>query len=210
MNHTPIGRVSLMAGIVATVCWLMSVASVHGQGFTLQIYENGSGTFNRGNHLGFLQNNPGPGSFPNALTYTLPAGLVVGDLLLHEPFSVESDLVRWNPNDTLVFYSDIPTEPGEGPDMADIGLPGGAWPNGISRMETGLVLNPVPIMVPYSENGINGYIYTPVAGQPGWDPNNVGNPPTYIIVSDVPEPSTIVLVGMSVISLLVVRRRQRA
>jgi hypothetical protein len=161
-------------------------------------------------HPGTLQNDPGPGGLPLALTYTTPAGLVVGDLLLHEPGGAESDLIRWNNNATLVFYSDIPIEPGEIPNDADIGLPGQFYPgNGVSVTETGLVLNPVPMMVPYSENGMNGYIYVPTVGQPGYNAGNPGNPATYIIISDIPEPSTVMLVGLSLAGLLSVIRRRK-
>ena len=205
MKHVRINWLSLTAILAAAVCWLLMVPTA--LGFVLQIDENGNGLLNGGNHPGFLQNDPGPGGLPNALTYTTPAGLVVGDLLLHEPGGAESDLIRWNNNATLVFYSDT-TEGETLPDLADIGLPGLAYPNGISLFETGLVLNP-PAMVLYAENGTNGYIYVPLVGQPGYDPSNPGNQPTYIIISDVPEPGTVALVGLSLAGLLAVIRRKK-
>jgi hypothetical protein len=207
MKHVRINRLSLTAFLATVVCLLLLIPCGSVQGFTLQVTENPLSTTNQLNgayHPGFLQNDPGPGGLPNALTYTTPGGLVVGDLLLHEPGTGESDLVRWNNNATLVFYSDI----GDG-DSADIGLPGASWPNAISLIETGLVLEPFPMMVPYSENGMNGYIYVPLPGQPGYDMNNPGNQPTYIIISDVPEPSTVVLVGLSLAGLLSVIRRRK-
>jgi hypothetical protein len=198
--------------ILATImCLLLLIPGAYGQGFTLQVTEDRLDPLDQLNgiyHPGTLMNDPGPGGLLLALTYTTPAGLVVGDLLLHEPGTGESDLIRWNNNATLVFYSDIPTEPGEIPNDGDIGLPGASYPNGISVMEAGLVLQPVPMMVPYSENGMNGYIYTPLAGQPGYNAANPGNPATYIIISDIPEPGTMMLVGLSLAGLLAVIRRK--
>ena len=202
MKCVRINWLSVTAISAAMVCVLLIIPCAYGQGFTLQIDENGNGLLNGGNHPGFLQNDPGPGGLANALTYTTPAGLVVGDLLIHEPGGGESDLVRWNNNATLVFYSDLPEE-GEIADLADIGLPGGAYPNGISVTETGLFGNP------YSEEGPNGYVYIPTAGQPGYDPSNPGNQPTYTIISDIPEPGTVTLLGLSVVGLLAVIRRRR-
>ncbi len=206
MKRVRIDRLSLTAILAAIVCLLLAVPGARGQGFTLQVTEMTNGfvnlnllnLLNGADHPGFLMQDPGPGGLPNALTFTTPAGLVVGDLLLHEPGSGESDLIRWNNNATLVFYSDI----GDA-DSADIGLPGASYPNGISVIETGL------FGADYSETGINGYVYVPLPGQPGYNPNTPGFPPTYIIISDVPEPGTVALVGLSLVGALAVIRRKK-
>ena len=209
MKRVRISRLSVTAILAATVCWLLIIPHAHAQGFTLQIDENGNGLLNGAFHPGFLQQDPGPGGLSNALTYTTPAGLVVGDLLLHEPSGAESDLIRWNANGTLVFYSDssdIDTNPVTGlpqPDLADIGLPGASYPNGVSVTETGLFGHP------YSETGPNGYVYIPIAGQPGYDPSNPNNQPTYIIISDIPEPGTVSLVCVGLVGLLAAIRRKQ-
>lgn len=209
MKRVRINWLSLTAILAAIVCLLLAVPCVRGQGFTLQVTERTNdllNLFNGAPHPGFLQQDPGPGGLPNALTFTTPAGLVVGDLLLHEPNGAESDLIRWNANGTLVFYSDIgdadPPYIG-GPDSADIGLPGASWPNTISVTETGL------FGYPYSETGTNGYVYIPLPGQPGYDPSNPGNQPTYTFISDIPEPGTVALVGLSLVGVLAVSRRRK-
>ena len=206
MKRVRINRLSVTAILTTVVCLLLLIPCASVQGFTLQVTERTNDVLNLldgAYHPGFLFNDPGPGGLPNALTYTTPAGLVVGDLLLHEPGGGESDLIRWNNNAMLVFYSDLGDD-----DSADIGLPGGSYANAISLIETGLVLNP-PAMVAYSEDGINGYIYVPLPGQPGYDTNNPGNQPTYIIISDIPEPGTVALVGLSLVGLLAVIRRRK-
>jgi len=200
MTHVRISRLSLTTILAGIVALLFAVPGVQGQAFTLQIDENANGWLNGGYHPGILQLDPGPGGLPGALTYTTPAGPIVGDLLIDEPGGGQSDLVRWNGNATVVFYSDLP-EAGETPDLADIGLPAVFYPNLLEVMETGLFGNP------YSEAGPNGYVYTPLAGQPGYDPNAPGS--QYIIISDIPEPGTVALVWLGMIGLLAVIRSRR-
>ena len=212
MKRVRIDRLSLTAILAAMVCLLLAVPSARGQGFTLQVTERTNGfveanlfnLLNGADHPGFLMQDPGPGGLPNALTFTTPAGLVQGDLVLLEPGGGYSDLIRWNANNaTLVFYSDIETNDLPPFDSADIGLPGASYPNVFSVTETGLFGQP------YSGRGPNGYVYVPAVGQPGSDPNNPLNQPTYIIISDVPEPGTVALVGLSLVGALAVIRRKK-
>jgi hypothetical protein len=208
MKRVRIERLSLTAILAAMVCLLLAVPSARGQGFTLQVTERTNDVlnlFNGAPHPGFLQLDPGPGGLPNALTFTTPVGLVAGDLVLQEPGGGISDLIRWNANNaTLVFYSDIETSDLPPFDSADIGLPTAFYPNVFSVTETGLFGQP------YSETGPNGYVYVPAVGQPGYDPSNTpGNQPTYTIISDVPEPGTVALVGLSLVGALAVIRRKK-
>jgi hypothetical protein len=123
-----------------------------------------------------------------------------GDLVLTEPgTSTQSDLLRWI-GGALYVFSDI--EHGEpGPDLADVGLPPQRQTNLLMMDETGLGGNP------YTDFA-NGITYTPTAGEPGF--TELG--PTYIFLSDLPEPGSIVMLGAGVAVLGVVchNRRRRA
>lgn len=214
MRSRSIKWLSLTAILAAIACVLLVVPCARGQGFTLQVTESTNSVYNLLNgayHPGFLLQDPGPGGLPNALTFTTPAGLVAGDLLLHEPGSGESDLIRWNNNNaTLVFYSEFEINDLPPFDSADIGLPGASYPNAVSVTETGLVLvGQVFSVGPYTEVGPNGYVYIPLPGQPGYDPNNPANQPTYIIVSDIPEPGSVLLVCVGLVGLLAAIRRKQ-
>jgi len=142
----------------------------------------------------------GPGGAPSALTYSLlsPPSLVVGDVFLFEPGQsfVLSDLIRFNPNGTLVFYSDTigPSDPN--PALADSGFPSAFYPNSLNVFEVG-------------NEGLNGLTYTPTEGQPGFVS---GFDVTYVIRSDfvVPEPGTFALGCMGAMGLGAVGWRRRA
>ena len=150
---------------------------------------------------GVMMADPGPGGRPNALTYNLlgPPNLVAGDLFLIEPGNTNfSDVIRFNPAGTggnagypasVVFYSDN----GDGVDApADVGSPFAFYANQLFVQEVGT-------------EGNNGYVYTPVAGQPGYV---AGFSVTYNILSDVPEPTTFAMTGLGVAALIISRRRK--
>jgi hypothetical protein len=140
----------------------------------------------------------GPGAIPGALVYTntiSPLGAVIpGDVLIMEPGTPNgpSDLIRFNQNNTIVFYSDVsPTDPAEAP--ADVGIPTVFLTPTITGPEFG------------PESGPNGADYTPTAGMPGFDPS--GAVMTYHFISDLPEPGTLGLLAISGSVLLFRRRR---
>jgi len=126
------------------------------------------------------------------MTYALPGGptlnLTDGDLFLIEPGeSGLSEFIRFNGTGagaTLVFYSD--STPGDpAPAQADIGFPALFQTNTLTRIELGA-------------EGNNGFVYTPNSGQPGFV-TVTGGPAiiaTYVIKSDVPEPGTLLLLGL--------------
>jgi hypothetical protein len=142
-------------------------------GMIIEVDENGNGIGTLG--VGFLAPDPGPGGLPAVLTYRLPFAGTVGDAYLAEPIQALSDVIRFNGIGTLVFYS--------------------SSANGFdSPADT---INPPGI--PYANFSLlpevdTGTTYTPVPGQPGYDPTAQ---PTYVFVSDgvVPEPPSVVLGG---------------
>ncbi|HEV2327885.1 MAG TPA: hypothetical protein VGY56_03745 [Verrucomicrobiae bacterium] len=144
---------------------------------------------------------PSGGIAANVLIYQLPFVVTPGDVALLEPgqtSSTPSDLVRFfspagaNFSD-IIFYSDI--EPGEpNTDLADTGLP--VSPNAF----------PIPEVGP---EGNNGATWNPVPGQPGSAPTGVNI--QYNIISDVPEPSVLMLAALSGgLLLLTLKRRHQA
>jgi hypothetical protein len=179
----------LLGGLLSAL--LLSSAFAQGFSVTITVDENGSnGTVSNTN--GFFSTlpvsrvqDPGPGGLAAALTYNLlnPPGLTAGDLILVEPggTGTVSDIIRYNPQQnggSLVFYSD--KTPGDTPpDLADIGFPTALYANTLLVTEVGA-------------EGNNGLRYTPTAGQPGFVAG-AGGPVTYLISSDVPEPSSILL-----------------
>ena len=187
-------RRSWFLGLVLTGLLLSASGNAFGQINIIRINvdENGHGTIN--GFLGLqplpfaLLPDPGPGGLPAALTYNLgnPPGLVAGDLVMTEPGtggSVISDIIRFNPNQnggSLVFYSDN----SDGKDsLADTGFPTAMYTNVVTRAEVG-------------PEGNNGLVYTPTAGQPGFVAG-AAVPVEYTLISDaVPEPSSVVLLGV--------------
>jgi hypothetical protein len=106
-----------------------------------------------------------------------PALTVAGDVLLLEASGVPSDLLRFDGVGGVFFFSDLePNEPN--PDMADVGIP--QWFNPVVLNELG-------------SEGDNGALYTPAAGQPGFDLSGQFPDSQYLILSDVPEPTSALL-----------------
>jgi len=147
---------------------------------TVVIDENGNGTLNTTQTLAHsFQIDTGPcgSAVTNVLTYHLPTPYVgtTGDVVLLEPQTGRpSDLLRFNGDGTVMFYSDVsPTDPADS--LADVGLPCQFYTNMFVAYEVG-------------PEGSNGLAYTPVPGGPGWDPNY---PVTFNFLSDVPPTITI-------------------
>jgi hypothetical protein len=187
----------ILAGLVLAASLITCGSKVLAQGFTITaaVDENGTGTLvnSTGSNAALpasLLPDPGPGGLAAALTYNLlnPPGLVAGDLILLEPPGSQiSDIIRFNPNQnggSLVFYSDT-TDGAE--DLADTGFPLALYTNNVTFTEVG-------------PEGANGFTYTPLANQPGFVAGAAG-PVTYVIRSDVPEPSTLALAAFGLIGL---------
>jgi hypothetical protein len=134
-----------------------------------------------GNGLPFrIGTDPGPGGLANVLIYTLPFVGLQGDVLISNATEGLGDLIRFNGDSTMIFYSDsVLGDPKDAP--ADTPTPPAAlYPNVAAATEVG------------PENN-NLASYTPTANQPGFD----ASAPAYILVSDgqIPEPSTLVLMA---------------
>jgi hypothetical protein len=138
----------------------------------------------------------GPGGLATAMTYDLlnPPGLVVGDVLMSDPGcgGCLSDVVRFNPDGTLVFYSDNTDGANAG---ADTGLPTAFYPINVSIPEVGDV------------GQVQYAIYIPGAGMPGYVAGAFA-PIEYTFISDTPEPGTLVMFGSGVLGLVGLLRRK--
>jgi hypothetical protein len=149
----------------------------------------------------FIGQDPGPGGLASVLQYDLgnPPGLVAGDVLVSEAGGLD-DVIRFNPTSfvagsagSLAFYSDNL----EGShDLADTSTPPSSfYTNQVSLME-GLI-----------GVGIEGVIYTPVAGQPGFVAG-ASVPVRYTLISDAPEPTSWLLLGTVSIAVLMITRKR--
>ena len=166
------------AGLIFVLTLLVGAHTTLAQGFsaTITLRENGQGRFQNSNGFdqtlaGYLAPDPGPGGLSSALTYDLlnPPGLTAGDLLLTDPTTLLSDLIRFNPAEStqsgtgaLVFYSIL-----GGSELADTGFP------------TSLYTNTFTL----AENQLGPTTYTPLLGQPGYVAGAAGLV-TYILYSD--------------------------
>jgi hypothetical protein len=141
---------------------------------------------------------PGPGGRSSVAQYGLlsPPGLVGGDVVLLDS-AVTADLLRFNPDvngGSLFFYSD---QDGGIDAPADTGMPDGSNTNVVRLSEAAL------------NGGGFGFVYTPIAGQPGFVAGAAG-PVIYTFISDavsqVPEPASIIITSSALVLLFLLRR----
>ncbi len=159
---------------------LLSCGPARGAGLTIAVDEYGDGVGTIG--PGTLRPDPGPGGLPSVLTYTLPFNEVVGDVEIRDAEGL-SDVIRFNGNSTLDFYSATgPGQPAVSP--ADTPTPPlVSYPNLVSGPE-------------FEMGGRSFALYTPLPGQPGYNPDAQ---PTYLFGSDgdptgpMPEPSSLLM-----------------
>jgi hypothetical protein len=173
-------------GLPAAILVLLGAVVADAQEF-IRVDENGDGSSSSSVFLPvFFQNDPSPGGLLNVLTYSLlnPSGLTAGDLLIDEPGGLLGDVVRFNPNELcngmpgcLLFYSLGPPFDS----LADkSSLPSSFYAN----------------QATLAEDATGQVIYTPVAGQPGFVAGAAG-PVTYDLISDVPEPASLAILGVA-------------
>jgi hypothetical protein len=170
---------------------------------TLTFQENGQGKVELPNGAviplpGALASDPGPGGLSSALTFNAhPAEelLVVGDVLLLDPSGKLSDVLRFNPDPSpgaprltspILFYSSDSAGL-----LADTGLPTAFYTNTAT----------IP------ENHFGFTIYTPVAGQPGFEPAAGALPITYQILSIPDAGSSVSLLAMALCGIGLLRRK---
>ncbi len=177
-----------------TICLVCVLTAAASQGMVLSLDENGNSLFN-GNSLpwgiGASGVDPTPPGPIYTLFYNLPFKVVPGDVQIFEPDGTVSDVLRFidTPGTTfssIYVYSDRdPTAPDF--DLADsmIPLP---WASAIV----------IPMPESGSEGGWNGVSWTPGFNDPG----ATSAPITYEFTSDVPEPTTICLLGLGALSLI--------
>ncbi len=137
---------------------------------------------------------PDPFSGIATVSYSLPFPAVPGDVQLIEADGTTSDLLRFDGNSRLFFFSDW--SPGDPPDApADAGIPAPvAGLLTVSLFETG------------TEGVLDGYWgYNPGFTGPGG--NSAGA--VYDFISDVPEPGPLTLMACGLAILGVVQRRRR-
>lgn len=170
---------------------------------TFTFLENGQGKLELPNGFviplpGVLASDPGPGGLSSALTFTAhpqELNFVVGDVLILDGNGKVSDVLRFNPDpgpgpgltSPILFYSNDFA----GGLLADTGLPTAFYANNstISENQSGLT------------------IYTPIAGQPGFEPAPGALPVTYQILSTPDPGSTMSLFGVALCGIGLLRRK---
>jgi hypothetical protein len=191
-----LARVLLVLGFAAAVIQLITTG-VQAQ-VVVTFDENGTGTIVGGPFGGVPIPLGVAGTHP--LVYTLPAPLAApGDLIIYEDAAHTqfSDLVRFDLN-VITFYSDLePNQPLAGSDLADVTV--------LPTTSGGVILTEV------GTEGNNGVQWTPIpgSGAPGDSLSLTGFTTSYVVISDIPEPGTVVLVGIGMLGLLAVRRRKK-
>jgi hypothetical protein len=170
----------------------LSPTSVFGLGAILTMDEAGNAYFTPSQPFPHSMGTD-PISGMTTLEYSLPFTGVAGDVLLADPSGQASDVLRFDGNSDVYFFSLV--EPGQN-QLADVGLPRAFITPNVTVTELGT-------------EGVSTYAYyTPTAGQPGYKPAAPGM--EYYIISDVPEPSTLLLGALGGGLLLIFNSRRRA
>jgi hypothetical protein len=177
---------------------LITVTTVHAQtNSQWRVDENGPALLS-GSIAGYANGMYKPDPISGLVGWYYPLGpSVPGDVVLLEPpaFNTLSDLLRFD-GSGVFFFSD--REAGEPPDNADVPV----IPPPIS-----------PVVLPeIGPEGLNGALYSPAPGQPGFDLSGILPGLSYNIISDIPEPSSaaILLGAAAVLGFNVIRRRTRS
>jgi PEP-CTERM motif-containing protein len=168
-------------------------------GETWNLDENGPALLTGPTIVGYSNgtNRTDPVSGITTLWYHLGgASNAPGDVLLLEPLTLATnDVLRFD-GQGVYFFSD--REPGNpNPDRADVSL----MPQTFNAV----------VLAEIGPEGTNGVHYIPGPGMPGFDTSGFLPGIQYNIISDVPEPASVVLLlgGAALLGLNVIRRRLR-
>jgi hypothetical protein len=182
-----------LAKVSLAVCFLSLAAATAALGQNqVTVDEFGIGTIN-GAPLAVTGVHP--------LVYVMPFPGVAGDVVMTEPGGGTSDVIDFDGQGNLWFYSDL-----DGPDsLADTLLApilNNLRANTVYIEETGLW------GLPYDEELNAGAYWTPLAGQPGYD---AALQPQYIFISEIPEPGSLALLlgSLGAVALGQLRRKLR-
>jgi hypothetical protein len=216
-NHHYFERFNVMKtttkllGILVVIGLLTFVAGNVSAQMNVQIDEYGVGTLNGAPLPYSIAPDPLSGTLNlSTLMYQLPFPVRDGDVFLMEGGpapQLPSDLVRFGNNTiggTIYFYSDPY-------DASDIGVPLADNPFGVPPANTAGL--PIIFLTEVGVEGNNSVVYTPNPSAIPADPGSFqGALVTYTFLSDsvpAPEPTTLVLLGMSTIGLLAYAWRKR-
>lgn len=179
-----------VVGALLTIAACLCIPHAGFAGVLITVDENGNATGAIGQ--GFFSNDPGPGGLAPVLNYNLPLAGAQGDVGLLDAGITLVAIVRFNGNGTLIFYSSNM----DGFDaLSDTSTPPAAFYSNF-------------ISLTKNASGRDGTLYTPIPGQPGYDPIAQ---PTYDFITDgvvtianvdavgAAEPGTMALFAMALV-----------